>query len=495
MIFRAMSKRSVRALAVAGTLSIYTPIAAQDNTEASVPENAATAGTDARIDYVARNFGISEQRAAEQLALTDQFQPQISALAEQFRDAYLMTIYNYGQPFSIDIIFSRDVTANELQQAVPSNLRQHVKVGRSRFTQEQIMSGKDELLAAMKAEFSSVGASFDFKRDRFKIMLPEGTDMAVARGLVPSQLRTMVDLRNEDPGTTGAGYNTNADDPTHSGKGSIWGGWPVRIGTRQAVCSSSFIVQNTETNFQSLLTAGHCGASRLSIMWSDLTLRELTEPLYMRHGGDYDFQTRWPGSLTTDGYLWIDRDVAGSFKYDCDVAGNNCKTKTWRNIYGGVSTTGYVAVTDAVKGTWRSAYGWNDNHAENDVVCKYGMVTGTTCGRIVDSFYSYEDEGVSYDNFVRVLIDPSWPTAGSKGDSGGAVFRITSTSGSFPTATAIGVVSGGTFASSGTLSGYVPCSSSIRGDCHIIYMPIDRINDDYSLGINAAYSETAIDVN
>lgn len=485
--------KPVAVLASVLSMTFSVPTIAQQ----APPTQLAAPGPDARIGFLVEEHGLSEAAAAEQLALTDRFQVEIDQLITTFPDSYLKTIYHYGTPFRIDVVFSRDVAANELTRAVPSELRRSVKVQRSRFTRAEIMEGKESILALVTPVLDSVGVSFDFEQDRFTIFVIDDAAEKTAKSLLTPDLRTMVTF-GRGPGETEAGFNTPADDPTHSGKGSIWGGWPLRVqdAYSSAVCSSSFIVMDTTANQPQLLTAGHCGTGAMSVRWSDGTMKSMGSPLYRANGGNADIQTRWGAFLTTDGYFWIDNDVSGSFQYDCDVAGNNCKTKNWRNVYGGVSTAGYVAVTDAVKGNSWSSYGWNDNHPVNDIVCKHGMMTGVTCGRIVDSEYDYEGEGVTYTNLVRVLVNDSWDAAGSKGDSGGSVFKITNTSGTFAQATAVGVISGGTFAGNGTLRGYAPCSASIRGQCHVIYTPIDRINDNNRpLAIDPAGSGTPIDVN
>jgi hypothetical protein len=234
------------------------------------------------------------------------------------------------------------------------------------------------------------------------------------------------------------------------------------------------------------------------LRWSDGTYKTLQDAFYQSYGGSYDMQAHWGAYLSSDGYFWVDNDVSGTYSYDCAVTGGStCKTGTYRNLYTGVGSTGYVAVTNADKGTYWSSYGWNDSHPVNAWRCKYGMRTGVTCGQISDPEISFQsaDDNRQFDNFVRLKIDSSWPAAAMKGDSGGPVFWISNSATTFPEATASGITSHATVKSTGVVGAWRPCVPSRDGECFVDYMPIDRINDTHPIALEQAGTAGGIDVN
>lgn len=467
---------------------------------AKAPSNLAPLGADPRVDIVTREQGVMKQDAEAQLALTDKFEQEIGALSSKFSGNYLTSIIQYGKPLSITIVLDRDVDLGEVRQAVSADLRQFVRVKRSRISRQEIADSKRDLLAQLSPRLEALTVAFDHTTDRFVVYTPEDAVVEQVKTLIDPKLRAFVDVK-KGASRPLAGIATNADDPTASDKTAVWGGWPIYFDSTSAPgCTGGFIVKDTLGGDFATLTAGHCPNLRAKLRWpTDRTFKDLTDARFDQVGGSYDFQTHWGAYLSSSGYFWIDNDVSGTYRYGCTLQGTNCKAGSFRNIYNGVSGAGYVGVTGAIQGTSWSSYGYNDNHTVGSFRCKYGMVTGVTCGTIshpeVSSTVNGVDGTYEVQNFVRVAISSSYPAALAKGDSGGPVFAITSTTSAFPTATAAGISSGGNVQSTGVIKDWRPCAPSLDGSCFMDYMPIDRINDSYPLAIASSASSTPIEVN
>lgn len=475
---------SILALSIAA-LSI--PASAQERPagepsgERSVPGQLASEGDDMRVATIAEIAGIDRKTAREQAELSAEFQNQINNLIAIFPDNYIGSIIDYGKRVTFTIVYDRAVSLPDVQRAVPSELRPHLKIKRSRLTRAEISAGQESLVSQLSGALGDVSVAYDKKTDRFKIYVTDDVDMPSVKPLVDPKMRPFVEVKRGASRSLATSVIGNADQPTHTGKGSIWGGWPINYNNDRS-CTGGFI--GKDASGWLLLTAGHCSDTKARIPWSDNTFKNMQDAFYQSIGNGYDVQSHWGAYLTSAGYFWVDRDVSASYKFGCAVNGANCRTGTFRNVYDGVNTNGYIAVTDAFKGDVYSQFGWNFSHPVGAVRCKYGMMTGVTCGVVEDSEFdsSFDDNdtGLTYalDSIVRVRINSTWSAAVAKGDSGGPVFSLTSTSGTFPTATAAGLVSTGSVKRDGTLRGFRPCVSSRDGACYMDYMPIDRINDN-----------------
>lgn len=463
-------------------------------TERSAPVQLAAEGEDVRLDIIAGIGGISRNAAREQAELSDKFQDHITALVKLFPENYIGSIIEYGPRVSFTIVYDRAVSLPQVQQAVPSELRPYLKIKRSRLTRSEIAAGQKSLVAQLSEQLGNVSVAYDKKTDRFKIYVADDVDMSNVKPLVDPKMRPFVEVMRGASRSLAVSAIGNADQPTHSDKGSIWGGWPITFGSSS--CTGGFIGKGL--NGWLILTAGHCANSNVRVPWSDNTFKTMQDAFYQSIGNGYDVQSHWGAFLTSAGYFWVDRDVSGTYRSNCEVNGTGCQNGTFRNVYGGVSSNGYIAVTDAFKGDVYSQFGWNFSHPEGAVRCKYGMMTGVTCGTIEDSEFDSvytSDEGLDYalDSIVRVKINSTWPAAVAKGDSGGPVFSLTGSSGTFPTAIAAGLSSTGSVRRDGTLRGWRPCIPSRDGACYLDYMPIHRINDNSPVTLAGSNGDIDVD--
>lgn len=102
------------------------------------PQNIATLGVDPRVDILVKERGVSKRDAEAQLALTDKFEKEIAALSSKFSGHYLTSIIEYGKPLSITVVLDRDVDLNDVRQALSADLRQYIRVKRSRLERQAI---------------------------------------------------------------------------------------------------------------------------------------------------------------------------------------------------------------------------------------------------------------------------------------------------------------------------------------------------------------------
>ena len=489
-----------------GSLAQETPAGRRDTVEplqnptpgtVEPPQNIASRGADPRVAILVKERGVSKGDAEAQLALTDKFEKQIEALSSDFSGHYLTSIIEYGRPLSITVVLDRDVDLNEVRQSLSADLRQYIRVKRSRLERQAITDTKRALIDQLSPHYEALTVSFDYPSDRFVAYLPDDADFEEAKKLIDPELRPFVTVK-KGAGRSLKGFATNADDPTASDKTAVWGGWPIWVNTAPA-CTGGFIGKDTLSKEFVMITAGHCPNTNARLRWpTDGTFKPLTDAMGENLGGWYDMQVHWGAWLSSSGYFWVDNDVTGNYRYNCTLQGTNCQQGTFRNLYTGVNTTGYVAVVDAVKGTSWSSWGYNDNHPIGVYRCKYGMVTGVSCGTISDPEVTttvHGDDGdYQKENFVRITMSSNFQASLMKGDSGGPVFSITTASSTYPQAIAAGITSSGNIKSTGVLRQYRPCVPSLDGPCYIDYMPIDRINDAYPYAI-ASSSNVDIDVN
>ena len=462
------------------------------------PQNVAARGTDPRTEILTRERGLAKADAEAQLALTDKFEKEIAALSGKFGANYLTSIIEYGKPLTITVVLDRDVDLGEVRQSLSADLRQYIRIKRSRLSRQAIKDSKKALITQLSPHFEALTVSFDYPSDRFVAYLPDDADLERAKTLVDAELRPFVTVK-KGAGRRLAGFATNADDPTASDKTAVWGGWPIWVNTAPS-CTGGFIGKDTLSKDFVMITAGHCSNTNARLRWpSDGTFKVLTDAMGEQWGGRYDMQVHWGAYLNSSGYFWVDNDVSGTYRYGCTLQGANCKTGTFRNLYNGVATTGYVAVVDAVKGNSWSSWGYNDNHPIGVYRCKYGMVTGVSCGTITDpevtTTVNGSDGDYQADDFVRITMSSSFQASLARGDSGGPVFSISSTGSTFPQAIAAGINSAGNVKSTGVLRDYRPCVPAMDGECYLDYMPIDRINDAYPYAIASSQSTEPIDVN
>lgn len=148
-----------------------------------------------------------------------------------------------------------------------------------------------------------------------------------------------------------------------------------------------------------------------------------------------------------------------------------------RNLISGYPSGGYFKVI--------GTSGYYDQKV-GQTVCKSGRTSGLTCGKITHGWATHNGVSGWIETGESAQYIYAW-----RGDSGGAVFRTPSSSG---TIVALGIVSAGAIQNPDGIpdSGdEAACTSDsealgINYDCWMIHMPIDYIDDHQFLTVETA---------
>ena len=468
-------------------------VSAQPAQTPVAPGSEGNVAGDYETEIIAKEYAISNGEAKDQQAVVGLYQREAGKIAEQYPGSFLASIADYGKRFRITLVFDRDVNLPDVQQAVTSELRPFLAIRRSRFSGDEIKAAKKTILDLAGARFDGVSASFNFTRDRYELWLPEDADASAILREFPVDLRNIIDIKR---GVTAnmVGVDGNADTPTTSARTVYFGGWPL-FSAGTAACTSSFSVWNTSTNTPGVLTAGHCDNTRIAHRYpADGTLVSLDDAVSERYPGWYDFQIHYTPGMGTNGSFWVDNDVSGTYRINCNITVDTCTTRSFRNRISSLAVPQYIQVVDAVKGVAiQSDLGYNPNHPLNAIRCRYGRMTGIVCGKIINSEVDgniRDSNGNTYSSYSFVRVEPytGYQATAIGGDSGGPVFTslYVPASGS-PTAIAAGVVSSARLMGTGLLTSGMrdrPCIVGSDTGCFYDYMPIDRINDSsYPIGV------------
>ncbi len=145
-----------------------------------------------------------------------------------------------------------------------------------------------------------------------------------------------------------------------------------------------------------------------------------------------------------------------------------------RNFISGHPSDGYFKVV--------GTSGYHDQNV-GQTVCKSGRTSGLTCGKITHGWATHN--GVT--GWIETGESSQYLYA-FRGDSGGAVFRTPTSTG---TIVALGIVSAGSIENPDGIpdnGDEGPCTADTEtlgytGDCRMIHMPIDYIDDHQLLTV------------
>ena len=436
-----------------------------------------------------RSFGLSQAEARRQAEATQGFEAEAHKIAAAFPQNFLASIVGYGRDFGVTLVFDRDVNLAEVQQLVDPALRPHLRIRRSQHTGAQIKQFEQEVLAALRSAKIDGSVGYDFRAFKLEVSVGDEVDWEAFKRNLSPELLAIVRLQRGAPALLQSEYPTG-----FSGSGVVWGGWPLHDLNGYSVCTAGFILTNTSMSEDTLVTAAHCNDSlALYYQTTDGTRRNLPAPHIQKYGQtasgrSYDYQVHRIAPIVSSGYMWIDSSVNGTYRYNCTVSGTGCLTGQWANVHPTLPLKGHLAVTNAIKGG--SATGFNPTHPVGARRCKHGKTSGVSCGPIEissSSFIVTDNAGnqTIMEGIVKVVPD-GYMVIGFSGDSGGPVFTepVYNSTTTYYDTSAAGLVMSAVLKSDGTVSGKRPCITDSDVGCHILYMPIDRINDhDTSMAV------------
>jgi hypothetical protein len=427
--------------------------------------------------YLERHFGLSRQEANRRLALENQVSEAAGSLERQFADAYLASIIDHQPTFQVTFVFSRDVAAEDVRRAIPSQLQPIFKVKRSRYSRAEIQAREGRIVEALVAAKIPGSVGYDYRTDKFEVTAEQEGGNKLINAL-PPELRS--DVRFV-PG----GRPTRIQSGMIAGD-SVYGGWMVHsiTGTSAtAICSYGFVVKTPQAQ-NGILTSSsdHCSGT-LGIHYDDghnvtLSPPEITKNIYNTGGSrSYDYQVLNAGALATGPYTWFWNNRSDS--YD-QYTTSGWVQKTWANVNPDYPIDGgYTQVIGVVGGVAGTS---NTNHPVGAVRCKGGFTTGITCGQVSLSeaaATTINPDGSSRTFYGYVKVEGTdYMVFAYGGDSGGPVMTnpIWNGTSGYYEARAAGIVEMGSTRDRG--DGYDrPCITPDDGSCPMFYMPIDRVND------------------
>jgi len=418
-----------------------------------------------------RRHGLSAQEAQERQATLADFEQQIAQVQNRLGDNLIATLIDHQPNLRLTLVVDNNITVQDVRSEFSPQVQRYLAVRKSKYTGSEIQSQQRQILDLFIAQDIEAVVSYNYRTDKFDVRVDTERALPELLALIPASLRSDIKLERGGMGLLQTGYQ--------AGDG-IWGGWALDNSGRN-VCTAGFVLENTTDRTRHISTAGHCpspisvytnghavtfGAPRID---KNPEVADTTS-----NGRTYDYRIYPTGQLNTGPWIWYLNNVSGT--YQVMVAAGQYQTRSWANVNPDLEQNGgYIRVVGVIKGG--SAGGLNPTHPVGAERCKNGFRTGVTCGTISTSSAAFSiqvAEGV-YRTFYGVVevTTQDYMAIGYGGDSGGPVFTYPTWNASAQSfdASAAGV----TVAASNQYRR--PCITNYDSGCHIIYMPIDRIND------------------
>ena len=418
-----------------------------------------------------RRYGLSAQEAQERQAILAEFEQQIAQAQSRLGENLIASIIDHQPNFRLTLVVDNDLTVQDVRSGFSPQVQRFIAVRKSKYAGPQIQARQREILDLFIAQDVEAVVSYNYRTDKFDVRVDTERAIPDLLALIPAALRSDVKLERGGVGLLQTGYR--------AGDG-VWGGWALENNARN-VCTAGYVLENTTERTRHISTAGHC-PSPLSVYTNQHVVTFGTPRIDKNpvpadttsNGRTYDYRIYATGQLDTGPWVWYLNNVTGT--YQIMVAAGQYETRTWANVNPDLEQNGgYIRVVGVVKGG--SAGGLNPTHPTGAERCKNGFRTGVTCGTISTSSAAFSvqvEEGVyrTYYGVVEVTTQ-DYMVIAYGGDSGGPVFTFPAWNAS--TATFDASAAGVTVAGNDRYRR--PCITNQDSGCHLIYMPIDRIND------------------
>lgn len=436
--------------------------------------------------YLQERFGLSTQEADRRLALQDRAEDIAAAIARDHPDGFLGMEIQHEPVFKIVISVSRGADQAAIRNLLAPDLRSVIRFRVSKYDRKTA----DDTMQAIFAALGSIDFSvaFDYPRDRFVVSSANNK----VTELIPPALRPDVFIQNRPSARPMQANGTTAD--------TLYAGWAHYGDNGSAYyCTLAFAARDSAGR-NSILTAEHCQDSitetRRNNQQADGVELQFYQPVsanYRRYeynagfGRSYDFRLLPAQQVTMGPALWYFNPKAGNYaKYEYTPSGATPWTYTtvnYSNQYSGLPGSGYIYTVGAV-GSGTTSGTSNPNHPIGPVRCKSGNTTGVTCGTIsASTLNSNNIDGIAMYGLVEIA-NFGQPVAAWGGDSGGPVFSqpIWNSTYSRYEVRAAGISHGGEFRFVHPLhqnptDAKRPCDRRTDGNCTMVYLPIDRVND------------------
>lgn len=408
--------------------------------------------------YLMARHKISAEDAAERLALEDEVSKLANRLRESDPDDFGDLWIEHEPTYRIVVAFLNNEDRAALRDSIAPNLRRYVQFKQVKTSWKQREAMVEQVAAAIKPLGIDYYSYYDHRTDSLVIQTEADRAVQQIRQAIPNSLQSFVTIRKgkvpKNLQVTGA----RAGDILHGG----WWYYLSTAGGNWHDCSFAFNAKDN-MNRPVILSAGHC-IQPAYVYYTDHWVT-LPAPFRDVETGKYDYQAQLITGLGTGPWVYYQNGEISDPAYHSFSS---------RNLISGYPADGYFKVV--------GTSGYYDQKV-GQTVCKSGRTSGLTCGKITHGWATVN--GVS--GWIETGESSQYIYAWG-GDSGGAVFRTPTSTG---TIVALGIVSKGTVFNPDGLPNTgdeQACTSDTEylgdtGDCRMIHMPIDYIDDHQLLTV------------
>ena len=426
---------------------------------------------DVRAGILQRQHGFSSARALEQAEIEAMAIDAIDAIATQFEGSFAGYSVSHDPRFVYTIFVARDIDNDALRTSLPNRLRPYLRIKKTSFNLSERQQLVDEAAQALRRTGNEFRTKFSLDDDALVVELEDMEAADKVRELLPDRARNKALIRRGVRGKPAIGVT-----PTGvTSQDQIYGGWPLYGFGRTATgsnarnyCTVGFSGRNSQSQ-DIIYTAGHCiregGVDFTMKVPSYDGSKWITLPVDNKklpsESVAYDYVHLNVQGFATAGGLIYFRNSTDPYDQDTYYRTTNPQRfiNDSPNIVPNLGREGYIGIIGTKR---RSAMGIGTS------VCKMGIFTGITCGKVTDDYYSEQDVS----GFVE-MGQTAQPYIVAGGDSGGPVFTPPDANGQ---AYALGIISflipDPTYTSSSKV-----CVAPY--DCRMGFMPIEKINDHY----------------
>jgi streptogrisin D len=407
--------------------------------------------------YLMERHKISAEEAAERIALEEE----VSQLSNKLRlsdpDDFGDLWIEHEPVYRIVVAFLNNEDRSALRDQISPRLRRYVQFKQVKTSWKQREALIEQVVAALKPVGIDYYSFYDHRNDSIVIQTEADRAVQQIRQAIPNALQSFVTIRKGRVPRKMQATGARTGDYLHGG----WWYYLSNAGGTYHECSFAFNAKDN-TGRPIILSAGHCEAPT-HIYYTDHWV-SLPAPIQDRDYERYDYQAQVITGLASGPWLYYQNgEISDPIYYK----------ESSRNYIAGYPSSGYFKVV--------GTSGFYDQKV-GQAICKSGRTSGLTCGKITHGWATVNGVSKWIESGESSQYLNAW-----EGDSGGGVFRSPTSTG---TIVALGIIS---LAAKDDPDGDpitppIACTSDseaagFTGDCWIIHMPIDYIDDHQLLTV------------
>ena len=342
-------------------------------------DDIATPDREALAEAYAATTGAPKSKAIEQLRLQEQAVSWVNDLVSSSVGETIVDVeIRHAPGFKVVVFYENGFEQQNATRGAPVELRLYLIFRSAKKDKNSVQTERRQIAQALRTARIPFGLGYEPESERFIVTIPDGFDEQLVRNALPSALAANVEIK------TGA---TSVDSAT------LYGGWFYEKSNSGTHCTAGWPIRDSAGK-EAILTAGHCRtpSNTMNFYYQNAVLSEVSAYADSNNGWQtLDYAMYRLGTHATAPYINIEngRTVEGEY----------------------VSVPGYATnyyLIDYPKEPVRGQF-----------ICKMGVNTGLTCGRITELNYTDSE----YSNLVR-MSESAQRYIGLRGDSGGPVFAF-----------------------------------------------------------------------